>query len=206
MTYEPSYPDSTDGSVSKNVLIENNIMEAPTDNGGGGGGANTLTIRYDNVQGNCLRNWVIRNNTITGTVALSSDTPSAGGCDSNFNVIGNYMESFAESTGSPIYCGTGVLTNPIVFRYNAFLNTSCDSTDVNLHNGSFGFVNESGGDYHLTAGSPGVDRIPASAYSVPGAFAVTPPGPDSPTAPLPTDFAGASRPQGSGYDIGAYER
>lgn len=48
------------------------------------------------------------------------------------------------------------------------------------------FTDESADDYHLRATSPAVDR-------------------GAPRADLPTDFAGLPRPQGAGFDIGAYE-
>ena len=193
--------------MSKNVLIENNVIEAPTDNGGGSGGANALTLRYDNVQGNCLRNWVLRNNTIPGSVALSSDTASAGGCGVNFNVIGNILGSFTESRGTPISCGTGVLSNPIVFRNNVFANMSCHTSDVNLHNGAYGFASVAAHDYHLAAGSSAIDLVPGAAYSVPAAFTgVQPPGGETPNAVLPTDYEGDARFRGAAYDAGADER
>jgi hypothetical protein len=47
-------------------------------------------------------------------------------------------------------------------------------------------VNCAGGDFHLTAGSPAIDT------------AVT-------STPDPVDYDGVTRPQGSGYDIGAFE-
>lgn len=46
--------------------------------------------------------------------------------------------------------------------------------------------NPSGGDYHLTGSSPAIDQGSSS------------------QAPS-DDYEGNSRPQGSGYDIGAYE-
>jgi hypothetical protein len=47
-----------------------------------------------------------------------------------------------------------------------------------------------GGDYHLRSGSPAIDAGIGSFNSI--------------SAPT-TDLEGSSRPQGSGYDIGAYE-
>jgi chitodextrinase len=202
MTYEPSYSSAPDGTVSKDVLIENNFMDPPTDNGGTESGANDLTWRYDNVQGNCLRNWVLRNNTIPGSVVLSSDLASQG-CGVNDVVIGNIIGSFTDANGHA--CATGTLSNPIVFRYNVFRSMTCDSTDRSVNGGSFGLVNESGGDYHLTAGSVAVNLVPASAYSTPSPFAVAPPGPSSPTAPPVDDHDGQPRPIGSAFDAGADE-
>lgn len=57
----------------------------------------------------------------------------------------------------------------------------------NLTTGDPRFVNAAAGDYHLLDGSPAIDKGTAS------------------QAPL-FDFSDASRPQGLGYDIGAYER
>lgn len=48
------------------------------------------------------------------------------------------------------------------------------------------FVNAAGGDFHLQAGSPLIDRGVALSM-------------------VPSDYDGKARPQGSGYDIGAFE-
>ena len=45
------------------------------------------------------------------------------------------------------------------------------------------FVNPAGGDYHLRAGSPAIDR-------------------GTSTGAAATDYEGHARPQGAGYDIG----
>jgi hypothetical protein len=59
-------------------------------------------------------------------------------------------------------------------------------SDHNLTSGDPKFVNPAGGDFHLQVGSPAIDTG------------------SSLNAPV-TDFDGNSRPQGAGYDIGAYE-
>ncbi|MDX6475382.1 MAG: hypothetical protein QOH95_893 [Gaiellaceae bacterium] len=200
MTYEASFVSATDGSVSKNVLIENNFMEPPTDDGGTLAGATTLTWRYDNVQGNCLRNWVLRNNTIPGSVALSSDTATTG-CGANVAVIGNVIGSFTDASGKS--CALGTLSTPIVFRYNVFRSGTCDPTDRSLGTGSFGLVDQAGGNYHLAAGSIAVDVVPASAYATPAPFATA--GGSSPAAPPAADYDGEARPRGAAFDAGADE-
>ncbi|MCF8083473.1 MAG: right-handed parallel beta-helix repeat-containing protein [Deltaproteobacteria bacterium] len=60
------------------------------------------------------------------------------------------------------------------------------SGDTGTTEGDPGFVDQVGGDYHLSATSPCIDSGTSTG------------------APL-TDYDGNTRPQGSGYDIGAYE-
>jgi len=59
--------------------------------------------------------------------------------------------------------------------------------DHNLLTSTPGFVSASAGDFRLESGSPAVD----AGAAVPGVF---------------VDWAGAGRPSGNGYDIGAFER
>jgi len=54
--------------------------------------------------------------------------------------------------------------------------------------GDPGFVDAAGGDFHLREGSPAIDA-----------------GLDLRGAGVAEDFAGTPRPQGAGYDLGAYE-
>jgi len=66
------------------------------------------------------------------------------------------------------------------------LNTSAHTGDVTANPQFVNYIRTGGGDYHLQSTSPAIDKGSAT------------------YAPV-TDFAGTPRPQGSGYDIGAYE-
>jgi hypothetical protein len=59
--------------------------------------------------------------------------------------------------------------------------------DHNLLTSQPGFMNSSAGDFRLTSSSPAVD----AGVTVPGVL---------------TDWDGTARPQGSGFDLGAFER
>jgi hypothetical protein len=168
---------------------------------------------YNNVIGN-VRPDCIQLEHGTGTVDIIDNT-----C---FNMLANGANSthgvLVGCTGSPC-SGSGGVDNVRVYNniirnspdygirelgttglHNSYIDNSMyqNGTDFSLQNGNTDtgsvsgdpmFVNYQGdgsGDYHLTALSPCIDKgISAGAPS--------------------TDFDGVSRPQGTSYDIGAYE-
>jgi hypothetical protein len=141
---------------------------------------------------------IITNNVFNGTSGLGMDTWEGlqGAVIANNTIINN---------------GTGILithtvTPNVVVRNNLFAGNStnvgydcsgsCTPTvDHNLCDragtgcqlvGDPRLANLSSGDAHLLAGSPAIDK-------------------GLPVSQVTTDFAGVARPQGSAYDIGAYE-
>lgn len=68
-----------------------------------------------------------------------------------------------------------------------FTNQICDTTIVGCTNADPLFVNPGANDFHLQSGSPAINAGVTLG------------------APYNIDYAGTARPQGAGYDIGAYE-
>lgn len=101
-----------------------------------------------------------------------------------------YNNIFVNRAGIDIiYYGT---VGNLVIGYNLYSKgngkPSCDTSTTSLFVSDIGFVNEASNDFHLKSISPAIDAG-TSAVS----FVVT------------KDFDGNLRPQGNGFDIGAYE-
>jgi len=78
-----------------------------------------------------------------------------------------------------------VVRNNIAYKNSDFqISTNAGTVDHNLITDPL-FMNEAGRDFHLKSGSPAIDAVSVGA----------------PT----TDYDGVSRPQGTAFDIGAYE-
>lgn len=190
---------------AKNIVFEGNrcvVLESLSSNANGHGfmlhGASYLTIRNNIIQ------------------AFGGVNTGAGGC-SNLTIVNNVFSSDLSfpTDRSPI--GIGLFNAPYVtIKNNIFYNlpdhliyvsgTSSTGLDVgynlayrsdgkppagspypnDLWNVNPKFINP-GSDFHLQADSPCIDKgISLSAVN--------------------TDFEGIPRPQGNGYDIGAYEK
>ncbi|MDE2172757.1 MAG: right-handed parallel beta-helix repeat-containing protein, partial [Patescibacteria group bacterium] len=148
--------------------------------------------------------WTIANNTFA---ASSASTPAVvlwdggnggtGGDVSNVRVVNNIfynndggVEFYRDGTGAAMNTGlnvynnlwlntpttTSFIVNQANATYTATANTQADPL----------FVNPQGHDFHLTSGSPAIDTGIALSQ-------------------VTTDMDGVTRPQGSAYDIGAYE-
>jgi hypothetical protein len=174
----------------KNCIIKNNRTEAIA---WGGGGISCVTYAAPTIE-NCL---IDSNNSI--------DADGGGGiyCDNASPIISNCTivnNSAGTDTGGGIYTfgpSSPTITNSIFWGNTPdqidFSTTSPNVTYSNIEGGytGAGNINSSpvfagAGIYSLGSGSPCIDTGTAS-----GA-------PDS-------DIAGVTRPQGSGYDMGAYE-
>ncbi|MFI5163960.1 MAG: right-handed parallel beta-helix repeat-containing protein [Bacteroidia bacterium] len=207
--------------IIKNALVEGNILY---DNGSPGGGA---AINMDGIQNSKVINNLLYNNHASGITAFQTDGLEASKNNLFYNntVVmpsdGRWAIQITDgSTGNSVY--NNVVLSYHSFRggisidnasltgfksdYNAVINRfSADgqNTTITLANWqsqtgqdqhSFVvtntelFVNGAGNDYHLALGCKAIDAGTALVSSV-----------------VTNDLDGNSRPQGSGFDIGAYE-
>ena len=105
-----------------------------------------------------------------------------------------YNNTVYGNTGWGIVTGWGAVTAGTVIRNNIsygnwlgnYANYGVSTFQTNNLFTDPRFTNAGGADFHLRSDSPAIDQ---------GAFLDT----------VPFDMAGVSRPQGNGYDIGAYE-
>ncbi|MDD5673480.1 MAG: choice-of-anchor Q domain-containing protein [Chitinivibrionales bacterium] len=183
-----------------NIEYYGNIVSAT------GGNGPALDVTNEINTGITSHDILIDNNIITtdgNTIGLAIGHYGYGTL-TNISAINNTIYN-AQVAVNPSWIGTGITFSNVVLRNNIFCD---DDLQVRLadgvvsadHNGFYNstaigtnavtgnplFVNAAGGDFHLRAGSPLID-----AGSSAGAPAM--------------DFDGLARPQGAGFDIGAYE-
>lgn len=125
-----------DAPLTRNVTIENNVLEDST-----GGGFHTI-------QANAYANLLIRNNSFEQGFVIF--TGPGHGPNKNVRVIGNV------GPRSPGQCEDGV-----TFRYNVWAGAKCGPTDVNAPSG---YVNPAAGDFHLRAGAAAIGRGDPTSY------------------------------------------
>ncbi|MCW3015830.1 MAG: hypothetical protein JWO02_2922, partial [Solirubrobacterales bacterium] len=152
------------------ITLENNWFAAPV---GTTGQPNGTTVAFSTVPPNVK----IRNNSFNAQMSLDDNGTNP-----------TYVGWTIEGNVGPLQYN-GCTFNGIAYRYNAWTNRACGSTDVNL-NGPVPYVNAGNGataDYHLTGGRA-VDLIPAANLAV------------------AKDIDGDTRPMGGGGDAGSDER
>jgi parallel beta-helix repeat protein len=168
-------------NIIRNSRIHDIVRGRPSD-GGHTGWAIILEAYNTKIYNN-----IIYNNTWNGTgVGIFAYWTSDGTEVYNntvYNNTGNGIELYGNSTNNTV-------RNNIAYSNGVdFINDGAGGANVVDHN-LFGvnpkFVNAAGGDFHLQAGSPGVDTGVA-------------------ISSVTTDIAGGRRPQGAGFDMGAYE-
>jgi len=172
---------NTPGGADNNVVRNNRIY----DNGQSGRGVGMILSEGD---GNAAYNNILWGNRRGGIMVAYSV--------SNTNVYNNtiYANGLADPGNSigGIYVADSsagaIVRNNIVYGNAGGDITDGGSNTTLSHNLTTDskFVNPAAGDFHLTSGSPAID----AGVSL---------------ADVPTDFDGTPRPQGSGYDMGAYE-
>jgi len=211
-----------DGIIS-NALVEGNVIY---DNGRGGGSG----INCDGVQDSVFRNNLLYDNHASGISLYDID--AAQGAKDNVIVNNTILVAADGRWAVNIRDGStgNVLFNNILFNagtYRGGIDVSADSlagfhsdynasidrfttddgdsvltlaqwaaqTGQDQHSLTFGdpaqlLADPAGGDYHLTAGSPAVNAGVGTFWTK--------------TAPA-ADLESAARPQGAGWDLGAYE-
>ncbi len=157
-----------------NVTIENSMFN------GGPVGSNQIAFGYDDQFGDFgdCRNWSVRNNSIIGAVLWGCNNGGQNGGKSAVVVTSNIF-----SIGS-----AGFLNSQCnaTFSYNIYESGGTGCGGTNIRTGAVSYVNRSGMDLHLTAGSFGINIGNSSNYP-------------------PVDFDGHPRPVNV-VDIGAGEQ
>jgi hypothetical protein len=100
------------------------------------------------------------------------------------NTAAIYVGGSSSPSFSNVRVSNNIVSNGAILRADSSVGSGLTLVN-NRENTDPGLVNPTGYDFHLRADSLAIDS---------GA-----------TVPVPTDFEGRARPQGSGYDIGAYE-
>src|SRR6185437_11818278 len=212
--------NALNGQPNNGALVEDNVIY--------GNGLSGMDL--EGVTNATYRNNIIYNNTKHGITLHNQDQantpPATGNVFENNTIVANGMFGVQMQSGgntantffNNIFLQTGSMTygsigingsaTGLVSDYNVVVNsfsTDVGNTQITLaqwqsttaqdkHSiiatASQLFVNPAGNDFHLKSTSPAVD---AGIGALGGASAPT------------TDFDANSRPQGSGYDIGAYE-
>lgn len=150
------------GPSSGNLVVNNTVLQAAD-------GRWALNIQHGAVNNRVLNNILLSRHTFRGAIDISAD--SLDGLEADYNVV---IARFTTDGGS---------TRLDLSEWQALghgehsLEAAIDEV----------FVDPSGSDYHLSAGSPALDA---------GRMADAP----------PADFEGDARPQGAGIDVGADER
>jgi parallel beta-helix repeat protein len=184
--YSGSYPTPrSDGTIVRgNRIHDCGLTDSSSSSGGIILGSGTGNVAYNNlIYGNKFgirvdyhaTQTVVANNTIYGQTATGLYVGAASGTDNTQTALTN---NIVYGNGTMILdAGSGT----------TFTTNLCDTTGTGCASaGNPLFVNSSTGDFHLQAGSPAIDQ-------------------GTTLATVTTDYAGVTRPQGSAYDIGAYE-
>lgn len=169
------------GGLLEDIRVFNNVVY-------GNGVYGVQVGAYGGVPNHPMRNLSVMNNTIAGNGAgwgggIAVDNPEATGVVVRNNVVsGNLTFQIVVANGVPA-ASVSVDHNLV----DGFRGDEGETRGTEYVEGNPLFVNAAAHDYHLAAGSLAIDR---------GSSAGAP----------PADFDGISRPQGVGFDIGAYER
>jgi hypothetical protein len=161
--------------------VEPDVHSNVIDPGGGGGDCQSTGIDISRVAGDALSAGIFRNNIV-----------SAGACSQRIAVLEQDNASARLVENNDLYAPTAAGTNAMAVLFRRGDTDATTADQVNRLAGASGnlsadprFVSYPG-DLHLQSGSPCLDRGTAAG------------------APA-TDAEGRARPQGAGYDIGAYE-
>jgi hypothetical protein len=161
-----------------NVYIYNNIFGSNTVN-------TTNGVICVGPVGSTSLNAYIYNNTFYKTGAVT--TPIVNTTNYGHAILVNNI-FYAGSGQTFIYNDSGTTATSTNDLYYSEASYSIPSFATNYKSGEPGFVNKGGGNFHLSSSSIAIDAGSSAVNSL-----------------VTTDYDGISRPQGSGYDIGAFE-
>lgn len=158
--------------------VNNNVVRNSKVYGNGSAGATSFGVLLSSGDGNMTYNNLIYNN--RGGIKIGSSTTNTKVYNNTlYNNAQNGIEVTSSSTGA-------VIRNNIVYAPETIINRGTSTTLSHNLTSDPKFVKSSANDFHLQSTSPAIDA----------GMALT---------AVPVDFSGIPRPQGSGYDIGAYE-
>ena len=174
------------GGVIRNINLNNVHCTKPNIYGA------VISAPLGIIDGMTISNFIIADTVINQGVRINKAQ--------NINLInGVVYNSITGKTGLLVESGSNnIILRNIVFRNNTLtisggakadhnmFSTSSNCYGTNCIIGNPQFINPANGDFHLQSTSPAIDT--GSSNSAPS-----------------TDLDGDSRPQGAGYDIGAYE-
>jgi hypothetical protein len=172
------------GGLLENIRIYNNIAYNNALNG------ISVSSNGEAIYKHPMKNIYILNNTFYGNGnaawggGISIENPDASQVFIRNNIC-SQNQSFEISVSVDIPPKNVTVENNLLYSYKADAEDG-EVTGVNFVEGDPLFVNPAAADFHLKAGSPAIDR--GSAANAPA-----------------EDFDGVARPQGQGYDIGAFE-
>lgn len=185
---------STDVRIHDNVITANQVDDSRGINVG-----NTCADSYGAIYNNILYNlgqrfsaivtytgsWKIYNNTLYN---IHSDPMLWISGQATAEVKNNIF--YSDGTSRYVGVANGAAMSQLTLSNNLYYNGgAAPSQDPAAISGNPLFMDPAGGDFHLQSGSPAIDTGSASVNTV-----------------VSVDHDGISRPQGSGYDVGAYER
>lgn len=190
--------NSSNGSIHHNVVYNTSKVGIYLDSGSG---INQNIDVYDNIahdiringamivtaenQGGIAQNINVYNNIVYNSATSSFAIDNYGTIIKNINIINNTFPDGILIDNGPNFSSI-ILRNNVTSSINDQKGVTKDHNWATDSQGSAGFVNESGHDYHLTSTS----RLIDAGTSI--------------GAPL-FDFDGVTRPKGAGFDIGAFE-
>ncbi|WP_372522428.1 choice-of-anchor Q domain-containing protein, partial [Sulfuricaulis sp.] len=200
--------------VYTNVRIHDNVLtQGANGDSRGINVGNALSGTYGSIYNNILYNvgqnfsgimiysgdWKIYNNTLynvfatSGIISLSNLPLQLGGAPANWGVpTADIRNNIIYSDGQSVYVGaeSGASISQATLSNNLYYNFgAAPSQDTAPITGDPLFVNAAAGNFHRQSGSPATNTGTTSVSTV-----------------VTMDHDGVNRPQGGGYDVGAYEQ
>jgi hypothetical protein len=200
--------------VYTNVRIHDNVLtQGANGDSRGINVGNALSGTYGSIYNNILYNvgqdfsgimiysgdWKIYNNTLYnvfatgGIISLSNLPRQLGGAPANWGVpTADIRNNIIYSDGQSVYVGaeSGASMSQATLSNNLYYNFgAAPAQDASAISANPLFVNAAAGNFHLQSGSPAINTGTASVSTV-----------------VTVDHEGVNRPQGGGFDIGAYEQ